>query len=294
MHLTNVASIGFYNNQFLPVDEIKISPLDRGFIFGEGIYTTLACQEGVPLFVERHAKRLNTQIEELYFPKIDIDLENLVVNLLQMNQLKDAAVYIHITRGVDRIRDHIPTATNATLMILAMPWIRPMHPGLAKARVLPDPRWARCDYKTISLLANVQSSQRVSREGFEKVIYHRNSILTEAAQANLFLVKNSVLKTPSTGPYLLNGVTRQILLEEAKYHGIETQETTLTLTDLFEADEVFLTASLSQIVVMSHLDAQLNLKNKPVMADLLFSLYEAKKLSYIENKINAYKLHHAE
>ncbi|NBW57022.1 hypothetical protein EBR43_04420 [bacterium] len=192
------------------------------------------------------------------------------------------------------MRDHLPTAINSTVMILAMPWIRPMHAGLAKARVLADPRWARCDYKTISLLANVQSSQRVHREGFEKVIYHRDSVLTEAAQANLFLVKNSVLKTPSTGPYLLNGVTRQIILEEAKNHGLQTQETTLTLTDLFEADEVFLTASLSQIVVMSHLEDQVSLKNKPGIADLLFSLYEAKKLSYIENKINAYKFHHAE
>ena len=107
-------------------------------------------------------------------------------------------------------------------------------------------------------------------------------------------MKNSVLKTPSTGPYLLNGVTRQIILEEAKNHGLQTQETTLTLTDLFEADEVFLTASLSQIVVMSHLEDQVSLKNKPGIADLLFSLYEAKKLSYIENKINAYKFHHAE
>ncbi|NBW58099.1 hypothetical protein EBR43_10050, partial [bacterium] len=83
MHLTNVAPIGFYNNEFLPVDDIKISPLDRGFIFGEGIYTTLACQEGVPLFVERHEKRLKTQIEELYFPGLNLDIEKLVIHLLE-------------------------------------------------------------------------------------------------------------------------------------------------------------------------------------------------------------------
>jgi D-alanine transaminase len=293
MQLKEVANIAFYNEQFLPFEQISISPLDRGFIFGEGIYTTLACQQGMPLFADRHIQRLKTQLKELYFPEVILDIEGVIIKLLELNQLEDAAVYVHITRGVDRVRDHLPTAQKPTVMFLAMPWNRPVHPGFAKACVLPDPRWSRCDYKVTSLIGNVQSSQKAHRQGFEKVIYHRDSFLTEAAQANLFLVKNLVLKTPPAGPYLLNGVTRQILLQEARLHGLETQEMTLTVDDLFEADEIFLTASLSQLVLIHQIDNfLLKTKHYPI-AQLLFELYERYKFSYIQERMKVFKLNHA-
>ena len=284
MQLTHVAPIALYNGRFLPLEEIKISPLDRGFIFGEGMYTTLACQNKTPLFIERHLKRLSYQIKELYFPTLDYDLNYFVDQLLALNELTDAAVYIHITRGVDVIRDHLPSAPHPTLMIIAMPWIRPVARGVARATVLPDPRWSRCDYKITSLIGNVQSSQQVHREGFQKVIYHRDSLLTEAAQANLFIVKDQVLKTPPPSPYLLNGVTRQILLEEANKSGIQTEEVDLTLEDLFTADEVFLTASLSQIVSITQIDDHYYSQHTP-FSEVLFDLYEQRKLTYIHNKI---------
>jgi D-alanine transaminase len=123
MQLTGVAPIAFYQQDFLPFDQIKISPLDRGFIFGEGLYTTLACQEEVPLFLEKHLDRLIKQIDALHFPDIHIDLECLTQQLLKLNQLHDAAIYVHITRGIDKIRNHLPTAAEATVMMLAMPWI---------------------------------------------------------------------------------------------------------------------------------------------------------------------------
>ncbi len=286
MKLTGVAPIAYYRDQFMPFNDIKISPLDRGFIFGEGMYTTLACQDRIPIFYERHEKRINQQIQDCGFPSLSINLKDIINQLLELNNLDDAAVYVHITRGIDIIRDHLPTATDSTIMIIAMPWIRPKEPGVANAMIMEDPRWAKCHLKITSLLANVQASQIAAQKGYQKVIFHRDSILNEAAQANLFLVKNGCLKTPEANQYILNGVTRQILLEEAREYGLEVQECSLTINDLFSADEVFLTASLSQIVMINQIN-ETQMPDHYEMGNLLFNLYEKRKNKYINQEIKS-------
>ena len=248
------------------------------------MYTTLACQSGIPIFYERHEKRIEHQIQDCGFPAPSIDLKQIINQLLNLNHLSDAAVYVHITRGVDIIRDHIPTSTDATVMIIAMPWIRPETQGIASAMTMEDPRWSQCHLKITSLLANVQASQMAAKKGYQKVIFHRDSILNEAAQANLFIVKNGCLKTPEANQYILNGVTRQIILEEAREYGLDVEEKILTLEDLFSADEVFLTASLSQIVMINQID-QTMMPDNHDFGNLLFNLYEKRKNKYINQEL---------
>lgn len=244
----DIYPIAYAQEEFLAWNQVQISPLDRGFLFGEGLYATIAVIDGEPLFCEQHLERLALSCQQLNFPRSNTDFEKIVRKIIALNHLETAGVSLIITRGVDKVRNHIPTAQTPTILAFASPW----KPSATRRPILvdlqEDPRpEGYAHLKMNSLLPNVQASQKACNTGFDKVLFHRNGIIIEAAQANLFWIRNQQLYTPASDLPMVGGITRLIVLQIAAELGLTVHEGHYPIQVLKHADEAFLCASLSQI-----------------------------------------------
>lgn len=252
--LDQIYPIAYLNGEFLAWNQVQISPLDRGFLFGEGLYATIAVHHGQPLFCDQHLERLKQSCQELGFPSDGQDWQEVLYEIIRSNQLVSAGVSLIVTRGQDHARHHLPTATQPTVLAFAYPWIPKKNPLPVSAQCVPDPRPQ--DYaqlKINSLLPSVQASQKSHAQGFDKLIFTRERVILEAAQANLFWVKEGELFTPAADLPLVKGITRSYVIFLAQDLGLKVTEGKYQEQQLLEADEVFLCATLSQITPVSQI-----------------------------------------
>jgi len=251
--------IVYINGQLTPLDQARISPLDRGFLFADGVYEVIPVYAGNPFRLKEHLHRLQASLDgiRLVNPLDDTDWEAAIGSVIIENGGGDQSIYLQVTRGAYAVRDHgFPDKTTPTVFIMATPGKgkRDGQIQTASAITIPDIRWQNCHLKTIALLPNILLRQEALDSGTSEAILYREDWITEGAASNVFMVSNGEILTPPKGPRLLPGITRDLVLELATAHGIPNRETEISRGDLCGADEIWLTSSTREILPVTELD----------------------------------------
>lgn len=249
----------YLNGDYLPAEEARVSVSDRGFVFGDGVYEVIPVYGGRLFRLEQHLARLARSLSEI---RLDIPLghdawRRCLQTLIERNGGGDQSVYVQVTRG-PAPRDHaFPKTIRPTIYCASSP-LKPLPADLAQngvaAVTLDDIRWQRCDIKAITLLSNILLRQQAVDQGAVEAILIRDGVVTEGAASNVFLVRGDTIVTPAKGPYLLPGVTRDLVLELAAANGVAYEEASFTPGALRHADEVWLTSSTREILPVTRLD----------------------------------------
>lgn len=248
----------YLNGAFLPLDEARISVLDRGFIFGDGVYEVIPVFNGRPFRLQQHLVRLANSLRAVRIdaPLADAAWPAIIDRLIADNGAGDQSLYVQVTRGVAK-RDHVlPAPVRPTVFAMS----NALDPGRAtepvSAITCEDIRWKFCDIKAICLLPNVLLRLQAADTGAYEAILVRAGHVTEGAASNVFVVRNGVVKTPPKGTELLPGVTRDLIVEILHARAFPCAETRVTEADLKSADEVWLTSSVREIVPVIAIDQQ--------------------------------------
>lgn len=256
--------IVYLNGEFLPQEQAKISVMDRGFLFADGIYEVFPVFKGNIFLIDQHLKRMDRSLAAIDL-KIKLDhqqLKSVFSKLLSENKKQDddATIYLQITRGAESTRNHaIPTNTTPTIVTFCLP-PKSKHYELSSegfsAITLEDTRRRDNFIKAIALLPNVLLYQQAQQQGAVEAILLRDGNAVEGTSSNLFIVKDGVIMTPPLTPMILGGITRQMIIDLAIQHKIPCQETTISETMLRDADEIWLTGSSKEICPITLLDNQ--------------------------------------
>ncbi|MGB5607318.1 MAG: D-amino acid aminotransferase [Gammaproteobacteria bacterium] len=253
-------STAYLNGTFLPLDEASISVLDRGFLFGDGVYEVIPVYAGRLFRLSHHLQRLDDSLEAVRIgnPLAQASWSELLDELITRNHGGDQNIYLQVTRGVAARRDHaFPADTRPTVFAMSTPGGPPVDiPSVTgiKAVTLPDIRWELCNIKAITLLPNVMLRQQAVDADTAEAILTRDGFATEGAASNLFIVSNGTLLTPPKSPALLPGITRDLVLELAAANDIPCRETGITTGQLRLADEIWVTSSTREISPVIQLD----------------------------------------
>ena len=256
-------SIVYLNGEYLPKEEAKISPDDRGFLLGDGLYEVTPFYRGVPFGLDGHMARL---LRGLCFMRIDFDvsvLEEMHRTLIAKNGLADAdrsMVYMQITRGAAPRTHYFPEGdVEPTVYAFAKAWSRPSderwNQGFTAATV-PDRRWSRVDIKTICLLPNAIAFQDAKDRGADDAILVRDGVAIEGAHQNFWAVFGDTAVTHPATNNILPGITRAILLEEARKAGMKVEERPIQIEDLAHADEAFFTGTTGEVRPVVNIDGR--------------------------------------
>jgi len=248
------------DGSFLPLAEVRISPLDRGFLFADSVYEVIPVFDGQPFLLDAHLARLANSLAELGI-RTAMDQQGwreLVHTLVERNGGGSMAVYLQVSRGADHGRDHVfpdPGSVSPTLFAMASPIPDP-HPDLAgiKAITLPDQRWARCDIKSTALLPNILARQAAREAGAGEAILLRDGELTEASASSVIIVEGGRLIRRPGGPQLLPGTTTDAVARIAAQAGFECLEERIPEARLRRADEIWIAAATRGVVPVTHLD----------------------------------------
>lgn len=249
-------SIVYLNGEFVPLNEAKISVMDRGFLFGDGVYEVIPVYGGRPLRLQEHMVRLENSLRGIRMvPPLSSDEWSAVFSRLIQGSA-DQSIYLQVTRGVAPKRDHvIPPDIEPTVFAMCTP-IAPLPTSGVRAITVDDIRWQWCHIKAITLLANVLLRQEAADRGCTEAILISHGHAVEGAASNLFVSVEGVLVTPPKGKELLPGITRDLVLELASQHGIEAVERPITVAELQAAPEVWLTSSTREIMPVIELDGE--------------------------------------
>lgn len=271
----------YLNGTFLPLEDACVPVMDRGFLFGDGVYEVIPVYGGKLFRLAHHLKRLGNSLEAVRIgnPLSGKEWETMLKELVSRNESADQAVYLQVTRGVAAKRDHaFPADTRPTLFAMSTPMAATVDIDSitgATAITLPDIRWKHCNIKAITLLSNVMLRQQAVDAGAAEAILIKDGYAIEGAASNIFIVKNGLLITPPNGPALLPGITRNLIIELAAAHTIPFREADIAETDLFNADEIWLTSSTREISPVTRLDDTVISAGKPgLLWKDMISLYQ--------------------
>lgn len=251
----------YLNGEYMLLENAKISVLDRGFVFGDGVYEVVPCYGGKAFRLKEHLQRLEASLHgiKLENPLKPHEWAHIFSTLIATETAADLSIYLQITRGVAP-RDHaFPTDVSPTVFVM----IKPLPPLDAKslqegvaAITLDDIRWRYCHLKTIALLPNILLRQQALESGATEAILVREGYLTEGTASNIFVVCQGKILTPPKGPFLLPGITRDLVLELAHSHQIPAFEEPISLAQLNSAEEVWLTSSTKEVLAITRLDGR--------------------------------------
>ncbi len=246
--------IVYYNGQFTPKEEVCISPDDRGFLFGDGVYEVIRAYEGVLFHAELHFARLRRSLQEIQITEPDLaEVEEACTLLLHKNNLAqtDASLYIQITRGVAPRTHHFPDPPpEPTIYIQA----KPVKPKTAqwkqgvKIVLVPDIRWARCDIKSLMLLPNILASQQAYAQDAYDAVFVRDGVVTEGSHTTVCAIFDGTLVTAPVTNNILGGVTREVVLKACHALDVPVREFPIFESDLTKADELILLGTTTEIM----------------------------------------------
>ena len=285
-------SLVYLNGAFLPPEQAQVSAFDRGFVFADGVYEVIPAYGGRLFRFPQHLARLDNSLRSIRLanPLSAAEWRSVCARLIEANDGGDLSIYLQVTRG-PAPRDHaFPAHAQPTVFAYAQPLKYPDAGQLAKgvaAITVPDIRWQRCDIKAIALLANVLLRQQATEAGAAEAILIRDGIMTEGSASNIFLVLNGVLVTPPKGPFILPGVTRDLVVELAHAHGVACEEREIRESALAEAAELMLSSSTKELLPITRLDGRTvgNGKPGPVHARLV-ALYQEYKSDFRAGKVD--------
>ena len=255
-------SIAYLNGAWQPLEETRVPVMDRGFLFGDGVYEVIPVYSGKPFRLEQHLERLDNNLAAI---RIDTPLSHdewkaIIQRLIEDLGAVDQALYLQVTRGVAPKRDHaFPANATPTVFAMTNPLPEPdperNRQGYA-AITVSDERWNNCHIKAITLLANLLARQEAVDAGAQEAIFIRDGKAVEGAASNLFIVRDRLLITPPNSKQLLPGITRDLVLELAAGHGIPYAEAEIPLEELKNADEIWVTSSIREILPITSLDGK--------------------------------------
>jgi len=249
----------FLNGRFLPIEEARVPVLDRGFIFGDGVYELVPVYSRVPFRLDEHLARLERSLGEVRIqnPYGRGQWRELVYRLVDAQPFEDQGVYFQVTRGVAK-RDHaLPQGIEPTVFMMANPLVTPPAELVARGAAAisaQDYRWLRCDIKSISLLGNCLLRQVSAEAGAVETILFRDGKLTEASASNVFIVKGGVIASPPKSHLILPGITYDVVCELAAANALPLELREVTEAEVRGADEVWVTSSSKEVLAVVTLD----------------------------------------
>jgi D-alanine transaminase len=288
--MADANNIIFLDGQFMPMSEAKISPMDRGFLFGDGIYEVVPSYNTKLVGFGLHIKRMQNGLDAIgihLHMGVD-DWRDIAQNLIEKNGEGNLGLYFHVSRGADMKRFHAfpaniqPTVFAYAFKIPAAPIADKLHVKQYSVTSTEDLRWKRCQIKSTSLLGNVMHFQQGQEAGVdETILYNQRDELTEASACNVFIVKNEVVITPPLDNQLLPGITRNMLLDILRKDGtLQVQERVISMSEVLAADELWLTSSSKEIAPVVELDGQ------PVGNGTVGDIWQLAQYLYSANKHN--------
>jgi len=253
--------IVYLNGQFTPLSEAKVPVLDRGFIFGDGIYEVIPVYGRKMFRAEQHLARLFRSLAAIGIPNPhdQTDWLTLIGQVMDAHSAPDQMVYIQVTRGVARRAHAFPKEVTPTIFIMTNPIVLPSAEARAEGVAcvtMEDKRWLHCDIKSISLLGNVLAAQNAAEHEVAESIQFRDDYLTEASSSNVWIVKEGVLMGPPKDHLILQGIRYGLLEELCARQAIPMQACRITRAQVFAADEVILSSATKEVLAVTKLDAQ--------------------------------------
>ena len=253
--------IVYLNGRFLPIEEAKIPVLDRGFIYGDGVYELIPVYKRRPFRLPQHLVRLQHSLDgiRLANPHTEAEWTSIVSEVVARQPFEDQGVYFQVTRGVAK-RDHtFPAGVAATVFMMSNPLSTPSAEQVEKGVAVvtaDDNRWQRCDLKTISLVGNVLMRQLAADAGAVETVMFRDGNLTEASASNVLVVMHGVIVAPPKDNLILPGITYGAVYEFARDAGMPFEMRPVSRVEVQVADEMWLSSSTKEVIAVTTMDGR--------------------------------------
>jgi D-alanine transaminase len=250
----------YLNGEFLPLAEARVPVMDRGFLFGDGVYEVIPVYSRRPFRLAEHLLRLSASLAAIRLepPLADAEWTRIIERIIAAAEFEDQSVYLQVTRGPMDVRNHaFPKVVTPTVFVMTEPLVTPpaelREKGIAAVSAA-DNRWLRCDIKATSLLANCLLRQRAVDHGSAETVLFRDGFLIEGAASNIFAVKDGMLLAPLKNHLMLPGITYDVVLELAAQHGLPTQVRDVLEDEARNADELWMSSSTKEVLPIVMLD----------------------------------------
>jgi D-alanine transaminase len=254
-------SLACLNGQTMPLEEVKISALDRGFLFGDAVYEVIRLYRGKPWLLDQHWERLSRSLQAIRIRGIDLDVtKNRLLATIAAGGFQEALAYIQITRGIAPRTHAFPAAATPQEFMFVQDYAdnysAPRREGVGVI-THPDLRWQRCDIKSTNLLGNVLATQAAAEAGcMEALLYTADDTLTEATHSSFFAVMDDTLVATPLGSAILPGITRAFLEQLAARVGVPFREQYLKRQQLMEISELFLSGTGAEVLPVVRVDGK--------------------------------------
>ena len=251
----------YLNGEFMPLDQARVPVLDRGFIFGDGVYEVIPVYSRRPFRLPEHLRRLQRSLDAIRLanPASDAEWVRLIGEIIARNTGDDQSVYLQVTRGVAR-RDHaFPKEAKPTVFMMSSPLATPagdLVDNGVPCITATDYRWLKCDVKSVSLLGNCLLRQAAADAGAAEVVLFRDGYLTEASASNVFAVSNGKLLSPPKSHLILPGITYDVVLELAASIRVPVELREIPEREVRSADELWVTSSTKEVLAVVTLDGK--------------------------------------
>ena len=251
------------NDRVVPLEQAHVSPFDRGFLFGDGVYELVRFFDGVGMAMEAHLRRLERSLRLVRIEGFTRDdAERAMRAVLEAEGLRDAAVYLQVTRGAPPMRSHVPpkgvAPTSFAYAVATGPVDSLDAPLPIAVSVQPDERWRRCEIKSVSLMGSVLPMLAAADHGAEEAILVRDGLLSEGGSSNVLVVKGGTLVTPPVDdePAILHGTVREVAIDAARREGVAVEVRRVTEAELRGADEIMIASSRRILASVTRLDGR--------------------------------------
>jgi len=262
------SDIVYLNGEFMPLAEARVPVLDRGFIFGDGVYEFIPVYSRQPFRLTEHLQRLQRSLDAIRLanPLTNTEWAKRMQELIVRHAEEDQSIYLQITRGIAKRAHEFPKDAKPTVFMMSNPLVTPsleqIETGVACITAV-DFRWLRCDIKSVSLLANCLLKQIAVDANAAEVILLRDGFLSEAAASNVFAVRDGVLLAPPKDHLILPGITYDVVLELAAANRIPYEVRRIAERELHAADEIWLSSSTKEVLAVTLLDGKAIGNGKP-------------------------------
>lgn len=281
----------YVDGAFLPLAEARVSPMDRGFLFGDGAYEVIPVYSRRAFRLDEHVARLGNTLAAMRLanPHGADEWKAIILEIVARNPWDDQSVYLQVTRGADTRRNHAfpGPEVKPTVFLMSEPLVTPSAEQLATgiaAVSAADIRWLRCDLKTVSMLANCLLRQHAIDHGCMETVLFRDSFLTEGAASSIFVCKDGVLLVPPKSHLMLPGVTYDVVLELARSHGMKHEVREVLEAEVRSADELWMTSSTKEVLPITSLDGRAVGDGKPgPMGRQMYAWYQDFKNTVMRN-----------